>query len=93
MPGTADAYGLENPFDPVEAIDAQAHLMSDLLKEFGGKVALALAGYNAGAGAVQRYGGIPPFAETRAYVTKILGLLGGAGELPIVGGFEVRLVE
>jgi hypothetical protein len=93
MPGTADAYGLENPFDPVEAIDAQAHLMSDLLKEFGGKVALALAGYNAGAGAVQHYGGIPPFAETRAYVTKILGLLGGAGELPSVGGFEVRLVE
>jgi hypothetical protein len=93
MPGTADAYGLENPFDPVEAIDAQAHLMSDLLKEFGGKVALALAGYNAGAGAVQRYGGIPPFAETSAYVTKILGLLGGAGELPSVGGFEVRLVE
>jgi Transglycosylase SLT domain/D-alanyl-D-alanine carboxypeptidase len=93
MPGTADAYGLEDPFDPVEAIDAQAHLMSDLLKQFGGKVALALAGYNAGAGAVERYGGIPPFAETRAYVTKILGLLGGAGELPIVGGFEVRLVE
>jgi hypothetical protein len=93
MPGTADAYGLDNPFDPVAAIDAQAHLMSDLLKQFDGKVALALAGYNAGAGAVQRYGGIPPFAETRAYVTKILGLLGGAGELPIVGGFEVRLVE
>ena len=93
MPGTADAYGLGDPFDPVEAIDAQAHLMSDLLKQFGGKVALALAGYNAGAGPVERYGGIPPFAETRAYVTKILGLLGGAGELPIVGGFEVRLVE
>jgi Transglycosylase SLT domain/D-alanyl-D-alanine carboxypeptidase/Putative Flp pilus-assembly TadE/G-like len=93
MPGTADAYGLDNPFDPVEAIDAQAHLMSDLLRQFEGKVALALAGYNAGAGAVERYGGVPPFAETRAYVTKILGLLGGAGELPIVGGFEVRLVE
>jgi soluble lytic murein transglycosylase-like protein len=93
MPGTADAYGLENPLDPVEAIDAQAHLMSDLLRQFEGKVALALAGYNAGAGAVERYGGIPPFAETRAYVTKILGLLGGAGEIPIVGGFEVRLVE
>ena len=93
MPGTADAYGLDNPFDPVEAIDAQAHLMSDLLRQFDGKVALALAGYNAGGGAVERYGGIPPYAETRAYVTKILGLLGGAGELPIVGGFEVRLVE
>jgi Transglycosylase SLT domain/D-alanyl-D-alanine carboxypeptidase len=93
MPGTADAYGLDNPFDPVQAIDAQAHLMSDLLKQFGGKVALALAGYNAGAGAVERYGGIPPYAETRAYVTKILGLLGGAGEIPLVNGFEVRLVE
>jgi hypothetical protein len=93
MPGTADAYGLDDPFDPVEAIDAQAHLMSDLLRQFGGKVALALAGYNAGAGAVERYGGIPPFAETRAYVTKILGLLAGAGEIPVLGGFEVRLVE
>ena len=50
MPGTADAYGLRDPFDPVAAIDAQAHLMSDLLEQFGGKVALALAGYNAGAG-------------------------------------------
>ena len=93
MPGTADAYGLRNPFDPVAAIDAQAHLMSDLLEQFGGKVALALAGYNAGAGAVQQFGGVPPFAETRVYVAKILGLLGGAGEIPVVGGFEVRLVE
>jgi Transglycosylase SLT domain/D-alanyl-D-alanine carboxypeptidase len=93
MAGTAAAYGLRNPYDPVAAIDAQAHLMSDLLKSFGGKVALALAGYNAGAGAVQRFGGIPPYAETRAYVARILGLLGGAGDLPIVGGFHVRLVE
>jgi hypothetical protein len=92
MPGTAHAYGLANPFDPVAAIDAQAHLMSDLLRRFGGKVALALAAYNAGPAAVQRAGGIPPFAETRAYVTRILGLLGGAGEIP-VGGLEVRLVE
>jgi Transglycosylase SLT domain/D-alanyl-D-alanine carboxypeptidase len=93
MPGTAHAYGLRNPYDPAAAVDAQAHLMSDLLKSFGGKVALALAGYNAGAGAVQRFGGIPPYAETRAYVAKILGLLGGAGDLPMVGGFQVRLVE
>jgi hypothetical protein len=93
MPGTAESYGLENPFDPVEAIDAQAHLMSDLLRSFGGKVALALAGYNAGAGAVQQYGGIPPYPETRAYVSKILGLLGGAGDIPIAVGTQVRLVE
>jgi len=92
MPGTARAYGLGDPFDAVEAIDAQAHLMHDLLDQFGGKVSLALAGYNAGPGAVQRYGGVPPFAETRAYVAKILGLLGGSGDLA-VSRFEVRLAE
>ncbi len=80
MPGTAQSMGLENPFDPEQAIDAQAHLMRDLLRRFG-SVPLALAAYNAGAGAVEQYGGIPPFAETRAYVAKILGLLGGAGDL------------
>jgi soluble lytic murein transglycosylase-like protein len=71
---------------------AQAHLMHDLLKRFGGRVALALAGYNAGAGAVERYGGVPPYPETRAYVAKILGLLGGVGDLT-AATFEVRLVE
>ena len=92
MPGTAQALGLADPFDPEAAIDAQAHLMRDLLRRFG-SVPLALAAYNAGAGAVEQYGGIPPFPETRAYVAKILGLLGGAGDL--AGGlrFEVRLVE
>jgi soluble lytic murein transglycosylase-like protein len=92
MPATARSYGLKDPFDAAAAIDAQAHLMSDLLRELDGKPALALAAYNAGLGAVQRYGGVPPFAETRAYVARILGLLGGAGEIPVVG-FEVRLVE
>ncbi len=92
MPGTARAYGLRDPFDAPRAIDAQAHLMSDLLREFGGKVGLALAAYNAGPGAVRRYGGIPPFAETRAYVTKILGLLGGAGEIA-TPSFQIGLVE
>ena len=92
MPDTAEAYGLSNPFDAEKAIDAQARLMSDLLKQFDGEVALALAAYNAGPNAVERYGGIPPFAETQAYVTKILGLLGGAGDLEL-SAFEVRLVE
>jgi transglycosylase-like protein with SLT domain/D-alanyl-D-alanine carboxypeptidase-like protein len=92
MPGTARSMGLENPFDPEQAIDAQAHLMRDLLRRFG-SVPLALAAYNAGAGAVEQYGGIPPFAETRAYVAKILGLLGGAGDLGGAMSFEVRLVE
>jgi soluble lytic murein transglycosylase-like protein len=93
MPGTAGAYGLRNPYDPEAAIAAQAHLMSDLLRRFGGRVALALAAYNAGAGAVERAAGLPPFAETRAYVARILGLLGGAGELPVADDWELRLVQ
>ncbi len=91
MPGTADAMGLLDPFDPGAAINAQAHLMRDLLGRFG-SVPLALAAYNAGPGAVAACGCIPPFPETRAYVTKILGLLGGAGDVAM-GELEVRLVD
>jgi Transglycosylase SLT domain/D-alanyl-D-alanine carboxypeptidase len=90
MPGTAAGLGLVDPFDPKAAIDAQAHLMRDLLGRFG-SVPLALAAYNAGAGAVAGCGCVPPYPETRAYVARILGLLGGAGD-PSLGGFEVRLV-
>jgi soluble lytic murein transglycosylase-like protein len=91
MPGTAEAIGLSNPFDAEEAIDAQAHLMRDLLGRFG-SVPLALAAYNAGPGAVAGCGCIPPYPETQAYVAKILGLLGGAGDLALPT-FQVRLIE
>jgi hypothetical protein len=91
MPSTAAAYGLDDPFDPEAAIDAQAHLMSDLLERFG-SVPLALAAYNAGAGAVAACNCVPPYPETQAYVARILGLLDGAGELS-VPALEVRLVE
>ncbi len=91
MPGTAAAYGLDDPFDAAEAIDAQAHLMSDLLKQFG-SVQLALAAYNAGPGAVAACDCVPPYPETQAYVAKIMGLLDGAGEL-VAPTLEVRLVE
>ncbi len=91
MPGTARAYGLRNPFDAGQSIDAQAHMMRDLLRQFA-SVPLALAAYNAGPGAVSGCGCIPPYPETRAYVARILGLLGGAGEAP-GAGFEVRLVS
>ena len=84
--------GLADPFDPGAAIDAQAHLMRDLLGRFG-SVPLALAAYNAGPGAVAGCGCIPPFAETQAYVARILGLLGGAGDPSAGGKMEVRLVE
>lgn len=91
MPATARAYGLRDPFDPDAAIDAQASLMSDLLREFGSP-ALALAAYNAGPGAVRRHGGIPPYRETQAYVARILGMLAGAGEAP-APALEVRLID
>jgi soluble lytic murein transglycosylase-like protein len=91
MPGTAAAYGLRNPFDAEEAIDAQAHLMHDLLKQFA-SVPLALAAYNAGPAPVQACGCVPPYPETQAYVAKIVGLLGGAGD-PGAAVMTVRLVE
>jgi hypothetical protein len=92
MPGTAAGLGLRNPFDAAASIDAQAHLMHDLLSRFA-SVPLALAAYNAGPGAVARCGCVPPFAETQAYVAKIIGLLGGAGDASLAGTMEVRLVE
>jgi hypothetical protein len=91
MPGTAALYGLRDPFDAPAAIDAQAHLMADLLEQFGGSVSLALAGYNAGTAPVEACGCVPDIPETEAYVARILGLLGGAGEL-VAPTLEVRLV-
>jgi soluble lytic murein transglycosylase-like protein len=82
--GTARAYGLSDPFDGAASIEAQAHLMHDLLAKYK-TAALALAAYNAGVGAVDRFHGIPPFAETQGYVTRVLGLLNGAGA--ITGNF------
>lgn len=90
MPSTAAAYGLADPYDPVAAIDAQGHLMSDLLRQFGSPE-LALAAYNAGPAPVEACHCIPPYPETRAYVTRILALIGGAGAIAMPS-FEVRLV-
>jgi Transglycosylase SLT domain/D-alanyl-D-alanine carboxypeptidase/Putative Flp pilus-assembly TadE/G-like len=90
IPSTAAAYGLRDPFDPVEAIDAEAHLMSDLIHQFGSPQ-LALAAYNAGPAPVEACHCIPAYPETQAYVSRILALLGGAGALA-VPTFEVRLV-
>lgn len=90
MPSTAAAYGLANPYDPVAAIEAQGHLMSDLLRQFGSPE-LALAAYNAGPAPVEACHCIPPYPETQAYVTRILALIGGAGAIAMPS-FEVRLV-
>jgi soluble lytic murein transglycosylase-like protein len=93
MPGTARSYGLSNPYDAAASIDAQAHMMRDLLRRFA-SVPLALAAYNAGPGAVARCGCIPPYPETQAYVARILGLLRGFGDTAgLQGGLSVRLVK
>ena len=77
MPGTAKGLGVTDPFDPTQSVDGAARLMRDLLDRFG-RIDHALAGYNAGPGAVLRYDGIPPYAETQGYVSKILALVQGA---------------
>jgi soluble lytic murein transglycosylase-like protein len=72
MPGTARSLGCTNPLDPNQAIDAGAKYLRQQLDAFGGDVRKALAAYNAGPGAVQRYGGVPPYGETQNYVQKVM---------------------
>ena len=72
MPETARSLGVANPYDPAQAIDGGARLLRQNLDTFGGNTALALAAYNAGPGAVDRFGGVPPYPETQAYVQQIL---------------------
>jgi soluble lytic murein transglycosylase-like protein len=91
MPGTAASYGLRDPFDAVAAIDAEAHLMSDLLHQFG-STSLALAAYNAGPGPVLACQCVPSIPETQAYVARILGLMGASGQVA-PAQLEVRLVS
>ena len=78
MPRTAARFGVLHPFDAAENIRGGVSYLSWLLERFGGNLDLALAAYNAGEGAVEAYGGVPPFRETRQYVARVESIYGGA---------------
>jgi soluble lytic murein transglycosylase-like protein len=71
MPGTAAGLGVTNVLDPVQSINGGAKYLKQQLDAFGGDVVKALAAYNAGPGAVKRFGGVPPYAETQNYVKAV----------------------
>ncbi len=89
MPDTAHEYGVTDPFSAAQSINGGARHMKSLLRRYGGDRTLAAAAYNAGIGVVTRYGGVPPYAETRQYIDKVMALyaryraaLGPAPERP-----------
>lgn len=72
MPSTAKGLGVDNPLDPEQNIAGGTKYLKNLISKFDGKIDLALAAYNAGSGAVTKYGGIPPYSETQNYVKRVL---------------------
>ena len=74
MPGTAKGLGVTNPYDAEDNVKGGTKMLANLLKTYGGNKELALAAYNAGGGAVKKYGGVPPYAETQNYVKNVLSI-------------------
>ena len=91
MPATAKRFGNKDPHDAVSNIEAGTKYLKWLLKRFDGDVKLALAGYNAGEGAVDKYNGIPPYDETQNYVKKIVANYGKTYH-PVVTSSEARQI-
>jgi soluble lytic murein transglycosylase-like protein len=82
LPETAARYAAMNVFDPAQNIEAGTHYLKDLLARYNGNVRFALAAYNAGPEMVDRYGGVPPFAETQNYVKRITASLAADAAIP-----------
>ena len=82
MPSTAASLGVTDSFNPEQNIMGGAKYLGQLLSSFDGSAKLAVAAYNAGSGAVRKYGGVPPYAETQNYVQKVLGYAGGDISVP-----------
>lgn len=76
MPATAANLGVEDPMDPAQNIEGGVKLLRELLNQFSGNLTNTLAAYNAGPGAVQQYGGVPPYQETQTYVKRVLSTYG-----------------
>ena len=74
MPGTAKGLGVTDPYDAEQNVKGGTKMLANLLKTYGGNKELALAAYNAGGGAVKKYGGIPPYQETQNYVKNVLSI-------------------
>lgn len=83
MPSTAAGLGVTDPFDAEQNIMGGAKYLSQMMDRYGGDMKLTLAAYNAGAGNVAKYGGVPPFKETQAYVERVMGYMGEELESPV----------
>lgn len=90
MPATAKRFGVRDPWDPAQNIRGGCAYLRFLLDRFDGNLRLALAAYNAGEGAVDAFGGVPPYAETRRYVAALMGGSAGSGRAVTAAG---RVVE
>lgn len=93
IPATAERFGVRDPFDPQQNIRGGMEYLHWLLNEFEGNLDHALAGYNAGEGAVIRYRGIPPYRETKAYVKKVRRLYRCGGGGGAVAADSIRLAS
>lgn len=93
MPGTARELGVTDPFDPNDNIRGGTKYLRTLLNRFDGKVELALAAYNAGPGAVERYDGVPPYRETRNYVAKLSSKIKHVTAIKLGGRTLYEVVE